>query len=218
MLVFSQPTYLRQRPVYDRTGIPTVPPGRCTYVTSDGLQDERLYSVLSRFFSEDEYRSFRSIQKHIGVAVSGSVALRFFDSDATQFDSQNLDLYVPNHFGQEFARWLFQHGYTYNRRRNIRAPSGAIGRTVNRAMKHPFVSYDFPGLTHTLSQEGFLGFFEFSKLVEGEDRQIIVALGPVMSIILRFHSSEYTSLVFTSGLTTQPLLTPVIFSSIPKPS
>ncbi|TFK62301.1 hypothetical protein BDN72DRAFT_903337 [Pluteus cervinus] len=69
-----------------------------------------LDTLLSRFFNGVELSMLYLLQKHLGVVISGSVALQFFDRST--FEGSDLDLYVMKENSDALECWLQTIGYT----------------------------------------------------------------------------------------------------------
>ncbi|TFK63367.1 hypothetical protein BDN72DRAFT_737394, partial [Pluteus cervinus] len=68
-----------------------------------------LVDLLEPFFLPDEVAGLRRMQRDLGVIISGSRALQFFDRCS---DSRSgLDLYVPSSNSASLETWLKKQGY-----------------------------------------------------------------------------------------------------------
>ncbi|TFK57929.1 hypothetical protein BDN72DRAFT_782725, partial [Pluteus cervinus] len=65
--------------------------------------------ILKPFFFEDEVLPFRHLQEDLGVIISGSGALQFFDR--VKFTGSDLDLYVHTTRAPRLEEWLEKIGF-----------------------------------------------------------------------------------------------------------
>ncbi|TFK64427.1 hypothetical protein BDN72DRAFT_901579 [Pluteus cervinus] len=70
-------------------------------------------SGLRRFIPLNQIPTFRHIQEVLGVVISGSIAIQFFDGDI--YDGCDLDLYVHSVNAPLLIGWLTSIGYTLSR-------------------------------------------------------------------------------------------------------
>ncbi|TFK63286.1 hypothetical protein BDN72DRAFT_776064, partial [Pluteus cervinus] len=66
--------------------------------------------ILKPFFFEEERLRFRHLQEEIGVVISGSAALQFFDR--VKFENSDLDLYVHMACASRLEEWLEDIGFS----------------------------------------------------------------------------------------------------------
>ncbi|TFK69380.1 hypothetical protein BDN72DRAFT_945701 [Pluteus cervinus] len=65
--------------------------------------------ILKPFFFEEEVLPFRHLQEDLGVVISGSAALQFFDR--VKFAGSDLDLYVHHSRAPRLMKWLEENGF-----------------------------------------------------------------------------------------------------------
>ncbi|TFK61817.1 hypothetical protein BDN72DRAFT_734672, partial [Pluteus cervinus] len=65
--------------------------------------------ILKPFFFDDEVLPFRRLQEDLGVVISGSAALQFFDR--VTFTGSDLDLYVHHARAPRLEKWLGEMGF-----------------------------------------------------------------------------------------------------------
>lgn len=141
---------------------------------------------MLRYFTPDEVLGFRTIQETQGALISGSSAIQFFERSV--IEESDLDVYVEHRNTLVLGLFLQSIGYSFIPRSNHLAhypdyvPSFEEvfnSLSDNLARQYPTI---YP-------MKGIGSVYDFKR---GERTvQVITTKGPVMEVILSFHSSVY---------------------------
>ncbi|KAJ3769057.1 hypothetical protein FB446DRAFT_791761 [Lentinula raphanica] len=90
------------------------------YVSAFQQRAYSIHRILSAYFTRDEVDSFRNLQAVIGMVISGSSALQFFNREVydTNDHRSDLDTYCVLSKGDAVGDWLLSHNYEYQPQRN----------------------------------------------------------------------------------------------------
>jgi hypothetical protein len=140
-----------------------------------------------RYFSSHELVRFRELQASTGTVISGSTALQFFER--TVYSESDLDLYVEHQHCRPMASWLQCIGYEYIPRQgmNFKTLEETIMNVQNKG------SDNQPMLTDAFTDREYFDsvlLMDFQKTNPLRKIQLVTTKGPVLSMILEFHSSE----------------------------
>jgi len=166
-------------------------------VSSYNSSTFRIWRILSRYFdTPSDIAHFRSLQYRLGVFISGSSALQFFDN--TNYPGSDLDLYVDLGRAEALLRFLLESGYVFA---PIMDQPGNWEQAFEQALRKrssmtdaehtASVSAEFP------QWEGYTGIgmaavFNFRKHGQrGKHIQVIACRNTPLEVILHFHSSAY---------------------------
>lgn len=159
------------------------------YVSNEVLSYmRRVFDInrrLSHFFPDPI--SFRTLQALTGTLISGSFALQFFDR--TFYPGSDLDIYVHRPWSKAVGLWLLQRGYEFR-------PNSSQEDDFLDAITDP----RFLANSGRYFMRGVAGVFNFviPDPRSGEELkvQLIVAANTPMEIVLNFHSSMLSDVIF----------------------
>ncbi|KAK7464130.1 hypothetical protein VKT23_006294 [Stygiomarasmius scandens] len=150
--------------------------------------------ILSRYFdTPSDIVYFRSLQYALGVIISGSSAIQFFDS--TTYPDSDLDLYVKISNAISLMKFLLQKGYvimpdqssdwqvTFAEALNKSSMTGREHDDAERALPQR-EDYDIAGIA---------AIFNFKK--QGKHVQVIACWNTPLEAILHFHSTCVLNLI-----------------------
>ena len=140
--------------------------------------------LLSRYFADT--LSFRHLQASTATIIGGSTALKFFT--CTFWEDTCLDLFVPSVWAGEVGEFLLRSGYSF-------APTPLQHPTFDTALSHSEVAE--ASVTSVPSFKGIVGSFDFTKSTpdcEGVKVRMMVVVRSPVEVILRSHSSTFSSL------------------------
>ncbi|RDB26109.1 hypothetical protein Hypma_006894 [Hypsizygus marmoreus] len=135
--------------------------------------------LLSTYFTPSQITQFRLVQGRTGAIISGSTAVEFFDRQ--RFEGSDLDVYIEHASAEILGLWLLESGYSF----------------LPRSFQNPV----FPDvLVDPLSEDTngeqslYVGFgvdtvCNFVKTSPDRRVQLMTTRGPVMDVILSFHST-----------------------------
>ncbi|KAK0451283.1 uncharacterized protein EV420DRAFT_1560053 [Desarmillaria tabescens] len=142
-----------------------------------------LNKYLLPYFTEDQIASFRALQKELGILISGSTAIQFFEHDAGEYEDSDLDLYVNHSRCYEVEAFLRKAGYRFRPRKSqqetFEANAGLVDWLMNFIFFEPTSSYANPAIA---------GVFDFYNAADKKVQLITAKYAPV-DVILHFHST-----------------------------
>ncbi|KAL0948828.1 hypothetical protein HGRIS_008953 [Hohenbuehelia grisea] len=165
-----------------------------------------LERALAPFLSSSEYTVLRDIQEILGVVISGSQIVNFFDRAASDLDS-DLEVYVEFKHAKLLGEWLESIGYQFQPR-GPQAKSFSECYALKRTHEDSSV-HDQPMLASTInianaqpnahqySSQDIRDVFNFARSSGGRtlNIQLIATVYAPAQAILRFHSTVVMNVV-----------------------
>ncbi|PBK62671.1 hypothetical protein ARMSODRAFT_1024652 [Armillaria solidipes] len=138
----------------------------CQSITSFRKRAYTLNKYLLPYFTQEQITQFRALRKKLGVLISGSTAIQFFERE--EYKDSDLDLYVNYSQGYAVKTFLLKAGYHFRPRSTQEQTFEANADRVAR-MVHPQV-------------------FDFYNAADKKIQLIASKYSPV-DAILQFHST-----------------------------
>ncbi|KAK0200318.1 hypothetical protein DFS33DRAFT_141992 [Desarmillaria ectypa] len=142
-----------------------------------------LNKYLLPYFTEEQSAEFRDLQEELGILISGSTAIQFFERDAGEYEASDLDLYVNHRQCYKVEAFLLQAGYHFRPRRSQQESFEANASLVDRLMHFIFFTP-----TSSYANPAIAGVFDFYNAADKKIQLITSKYSPV-DVILHFHST-----------------------------
>lgn len=158
-------------------------------ITSFRRRAYTLNKYLLPYFTEQQIAQFRDLQKELGILISGSTAIHFFERDAGEYLDSDLDLYVNHSQCSKVGAFLLKAGYHFR-------PRGTQLETFEANVAHvdwlTHFIFNFFTPTSTYANPAIAGVFDFYNAADKKIQLITSKYSPV-DVILHFHSSEFNN-------------------------
>ena len=136
--------------------------------------------IVGCYFSFQEIHRFHELQVTTSIIISRSTALQFFN--CTVYANSNLDLYIQHDHTQDLTLWLESIGYMFIPLENENF------QTLQMSLDK---SPDFNSTNITFDNKYCDGVIILNFMKEDHPSiQVITSRGPLLGIVLQFHSSE----------------------------
>ncbi|KAJ3872441.1 hypothetical protein F5051DRAFT_339345, partial [Lentinula edodes] len=142
---------------------------------------ERVFSIqhaYRNFFNVEEIAEFQKLQQSIGLLVSGSIALEFFNREAYDGD---LDAFCNVLYCKVAGEWLMSHGYLYQRK------EGQAVEFIDSFSETPITSTTIDADTEEYRFSTVTAVWDFVK--NSSKIQLIATCGAPLECIFSFHST-----------------------------
>ncbi|SJL06520.1 uncharacterized protein ARMOST_09861 [Armillaria ostoyae] len=144
-----------------------------------------LNKYLLPYFTEQQIAQFRDLQKELGILISGSTAIHFFERDAGEYVDSDLDFYVNHSQCQKVAAFLLKTGYHFRPRESQLETFEANVAHIDW-LTHFIFNFFTP--TSTYANPAIAGVFDFYNAADKKVQLITSKYSPV-DVILHFHST-----------------------------